>query len=107
MRTQEGKESSKRSHYFEIACFLAVAIVLIFPFKKFVLDRDFFYVVEVPCDPQKETCLYRDCSTDECPPNQLNDYKRYKISARDFSICRSESCYLECEARKIMCEPEE
>lgn len=107
MSIPEGKKPHRNSHYFEIVCILAVAIISIFPFKKFVLDRNFFYVVEVPCDPKREVCLYRDCSTDECPPNQLSDYTRLRINARDFEMCQSESCYIECQTQKITCEPEE
>ncbi len=107
MSTPEGQKLHRESHYFEIMCILVIAAVLVFPLKRFVLDRNFSYIVEVPCDAQKEACLYRDCAADECPPNQLSDYKRLRISAKDFEMCQSESCYVECQTQKFSCEPEE
>ncbi len=73
----------------------------------FLLKKDYDFVVEAPCDPQTETCFYRECSdlsnTGDCPPNALENYKIYVIRAADFPRCTDNSCSAECGSGLIAC----
>lgn len=61
-------------------------------------------MVEASCDPTESICYYRDCSTGECPPNELEYYHVYLVGATDFEFCSDESCGNECRDGLIMCE---
>ncbi len=52
------------------------------------IEKNYPYLVEVSCNPGKEECIQRDCSNaDDCPPNQLQFYKEFTLSAKDFLQC--------------------
>jgi len=74
----------------------------------YFVQKDFPFVVEAACDPDAERCFYRACSdtsnTGDCPPNALEYYKIYTITAHDFGSCRDNSCAPECAAGSIECE---
>lgn len=83
-------------------CLIAIAISFYF----FYFKKDYKFIVEVACDPTKETCIQRDCSNPEdCPPNGLSNFKRYSLNARDFEMCENEDCENACETGSIQCEP--
>ncbi len=70
----------------------------------FLVKKDYYFTVEESCDPQTETCFHRDCSiADECPPNNLSDYKVFKVHARDFPKCLYNSCKVKCTDGSIQC----
>ena len=76
-------------------------------FYFFYIKKDFDFIVEVPCDTNKEQCIQRDCTNpDDCPPNRLSDFKRYTLSAKDFQYCQNEDCTIACESGTIQCEQE-
>jgi len=72
----------------------------------FFVDKQYDFYVEAACDPSTETCFYRDCSDEEvyCPPNGLQEYKVFYVSAHDFETCADNSCKNECESGSIPCE---
>ena len=70
----------------------AVVLVIIISLYKFYLKQDYTFMVEVTCDPSIEECSHRDCSLDECPPNELEDYLTYSIKASDFKECLNDDC---------------
>lgn len=71
----------------------------------FFIKRDYDFVVEASCNPEMETCFYRDCSVEgDCPPNELEHYKVYVVNAADFRYCSDNSCAAECSSDSITCE---
>jgi hypothetical protein len=74
-------------------------------FYKYYYLKDYDYIVETPCDSAKEICYTRDCSTGECPPNGLSEYKVFSVKAYDFPKCSNNSCKEECEKGLITCVP--
>jgi hypothetical protein len=83
-------------------CLVAIAVSFYF----FYFKKDYEFIVEVACDPTKETCIQRDCTNpDDCPPNGLSDFKRYSLNAGDFEMCENEDCTNACESGAIKCEP--
>ncbi len=86
-----------------LACaFISIAVSFYF----FYYKKDYEFIVEVSCDPAKETCFQRDCTNpDDCPPNGLSDFKRYSLNAGDFSKCENENCSIACETGIIKCKP--
>lgn len=89
--------------------FVVIGITLVIPlsaaFYKYYYKQDYDYLVEAPCEPANETCHTRDCSTEECPPNGLSDYKIFTVKAYDFAKCKKNSCKEECEKELIYCTP--
>ena len=70
----------------------------------FYYKKDFYFVMEEPCDLNQEECFIRDCSNpDNCPPNGLSEFKRYYISAKDFKHCYKEDCLSACQNKQIKC----
>lgn len=83
-------------------CVIAIAVSFYF----FYFKKDYEFIVEVACDPRAGTCFQRDCSNpDDCPPNQLENFKRYSLNAADFSKCKDENCSLVCADGTIECKP--
>lgn len=66
--------------------------------------KDYNFVVEAHCEPSEQTCFYRDCSTGECPPNELEYYRVFEVRSGDFKNCSDNSCLYECENEKVSCE---
>jgi len=80
-----------------------IAIVTSFYFFYFKKNYDFF--VEIKCNPETDTCFYRDCENnpDICPPNNLSYYSQYTIKAKDFKNCVNEDCTEACNTNLIQC----
>jgi hypothetical protein len=99
-------EGDKKSDWFlwliGVSCLAAIFVSFYF----FYFKKDYDFIVEVACDPLKEICFQRDCSNpDDCPPNELSDFKRYSLNAGDFNKCANEDCTEACESGAIKCEP--
>lgn len=73
---------------------------------KFLYINDYTVSLEAACDSVTETCFYRDCQDGEtyCPPNELEYYRIFEVSARDFKQCADNSCLAECTNDSISCE---
>ena len=71
-----------------IAVLCAVAV----SFYKYYFLEAFDFFVEAPCDSSTNECYVRDCSTGECPPNELSHYRLFSINASDFASCDDNSC---------------
>ena len=72
---------------------------------RFFIEKQYDFVVESSCNPDSETCFYRDCSVEgDCPPNGLELYKTYVVSAADFKQCSDNSCETQCADGSIECE---
>lgn len=84
---------------------LSVIIVVAATSYRFLYARDYAFTVEAACDGESSICFYRDCSVEsDCPVNNLENYKIYSISAKDFSNCSDNSCAKECSDGSIVCE---
>lgn len=71
----------------------------------FLIQKNYPFIVEAPCDPGAETCFTRDCDSEEgCPVNGLSEYKMYEIRASDFPACSDGTCIEACTTGRISCE---
>lgn len=75
-------------------CLFLVAVS--FSYVKYFENKDFLMTLESSCNPENESCFYRDCSLEECPPNSLEVYKYVDVPAWFFSNCKDNSCTSEC-----------
>jgi hypothetical protein len=92
--------------WFLILISISCLVVIFCAFYFFYYKKDYEFVIEVACSPSKETCFQRDCSEEgSCPVNNLSEFKRYGLSAKDFSTCANEDCTSACETEAIKCEP--
>ncbi len=100
----EGNE--KKNDWFLWLVGLSCFIAIIGTFYFFYYQKNYNFVVEVACDTNKEVCFQRDCTNpDNCPPNELSNFKRYSLKAGDFNKCENEDCTNACETGTIKCEP--
>ena len=84
---------------------VSVFIVLVSTGYKFWWTNNYDFIVEEFCDTSTENCFHRDCLKDDsCPPNGLEDYKKYKLLASDFKKCEHDSCASICKNGIIKCE---
>jgi len=82
-------------------CLVAIATSFYF----FYFKKEYNFFVEAKCNPETETCFFRDCEAtpDECPPNNLSYFNQYTIKARDFKNCINEDCTEACINNLIQC----
>ena len=73
---------------------------------KFLYINDYTVSLEAVCDSVTETCFYRNCQDGEtyCPPNELEYYRIFEVSAHDFKQCADNSCLAEGTSSSIVCE---
>lgn len=85
---------------------IAVFFALLSSYTKYIYAHDYSFIIEAPCNPEQTTCFVRDCD-DYCPPNELEIYTSYLISAGDYANCTDNSCANVCEnvATAELCVP--
>jgi hypothetical protein len=95
----------KSSNWFLLLLVGGSILVTAVSFFQFYIRKEYSFEVETACDPTTEACFYRDCEQEEnfCPPNDLSYYKRYSISAGDFSSCTGGDCASACATGIITC----
>jgi hypothetical protein len=84
----------------------AVTVVLAFavPVWHFFFEKDYYLLVEAPCDPEAEACHVRDCSEeDSCPIGELEYFTSYRVHAADFEQCTDITCVPQC-GNGLSCE---
>jgi hypothetical protein len=87
-----------------IATIVATAIVaMLASLIKYWYFGDYHILVEASCDPQSSICFTRDCSTDECPPNELETYKIFRLKATTLPHCETNECLNICSDPSV-CE---
>lgn len=97
-------DDGKKNWFLWVVVLLCLA-VLVVSFYQFFYNKNYEFIVEVPCDPALEECFARDCSEpDLCPPNNLTEFKRYSLNANDFKSCENEDCAKTCTEGLIECE---
>ncbi|MFA6392498.1 MAG: hypothetical protein WCW54_00210 [Candidatus Paceibacterota bacterium] len=96
----------KQKHNIFLYILLAGVIISIFSsFYFFYFKKDFNFIVETKCNPETETCFYRDCTNpDDCPPNGFSYYNTYTLKASNFKMCENEDCLLACTTGAIKCK---
>ncbi len=100
------EKENKNTPELVITLFLLCLITILFCFNKFYIKKDYNFVVEASCNPESETCYFRDCDAGdaECPPNNLSYYKMYNLNAKDFESCEGEDCTSLCSSSVDLCE---
>ncbi|MFA6354903.1 MAG: hypothetical protein WCW65_00555 [Candidatus Paceibacterota bacterium] len=98
-------EEDKKHNLFLYILLAGVIITILSSFYFFYFKKDYDFIVETQCNPETETCFYRDCesSPDDCPPNGLSYYNTYTLKASDFKSCVNEDCTEACTAGTINC----
>jgi hypothetical protein len=89
--------------FLSIMSFSIVAVIAATGYK-FLIQKDYRFIVEAECDSSMEACFHRDCTETECPPNELEYYKTFSVAAADFPKCADNSCAAECARGAIRCE---
>lgn len=83
---------------------LSVIAAIVVTGYRFFWEKDYQFVVEAACDPSMDICFTRSCdNASDCPPNKLEQYKIFEISAADFEVCSDDSCSRECETGVLSC----
>jgi hypothetical protein len=72
-------------------------------FYIFYIKKDYNFTVEASCNSEINTCYVRDCSTGDCPPNNLQEYRVFSLKAVDFDKCTDDSCLQQCTTSEIQC----
>jgi hypothetical protein len=87
-----------------ILFFVFLLSVVCFSYAKFIIFKDYYIKIEVPCNPDIENCFVSECKEDDdC--KELNYYKLIKKKAYSFPSCNQDS--LDCsyaECNKDVCE---
>lgn len=101
------QKDDKKQKLVNYLFFASIIVAFLFSFYHYYYTKNFDYIVESPCDPEVETCGFRDCENDPdvCLPNELTYYKMYVVKAYDFPKCENNSCETECESGEIKCIP--
>lgn len=91
------KEEDGKHNKFLYVLLVGILISIIASFYFFYFKKDYDFIVETSCNPEKDTCFYRDCTNpDDCPPNNLSYYTEYYVNASDFKYCENEDCAYAC-----------
>lgn len=83
---------------------LSIVAVLGSTAWSYLFQKNYSFIVEAPCDPETETCFYRDCEEEYCPPNALSNFRMFSVLAKDFPNCLGNSCLTECISGTLSCE---
>ena len=81
-----------------------VAIAIFASFYTYLFAKNYDFLIEIPCSTGFQECYTRDCSTDDCPPNNLSAYSMYRIPARLFDSCTNNGCVNLCGNGSADCE---
>jgi hypothetical protein len=90
-----------------ILTILGVCLFLVaasFSYVNYFENKDFIMSLESSCDSESENCFYRSCTEEECPPNQLEVYKKVEVPAWFFANCTENSCSKECNSEPGYCK---
>ena len=97
--------SNKVSKILFILVAAMVLSVVISNFHTFFYEKNYEFIVEAECNPTEQACFARHCGEDEeCPPNGLEQYRMFALTAVDFETCSDSSCLDECSMGSINCE---
>ncbi len=88
-----------------LVIFIAVSLVVvcITAYSKYWFFKDYFFLVEAPCDANSRVCYIRDCNEEYCPPNELAEYTVYRLKAHTFAQCTDNTCMNVCDENRSLC----
>jgi hypothetical protein len=84
--------------------FATLVFAIVMSIYIYLVKKDYDVTIELPCDPAVATCFARDCSVEECPPNELENYKQYTLKGYDFVSCEADTCEAACTSGAVACE---
>jgi len=82
----------------------AAAFAVLASLYTYSVAKNYDFLIEAPCDAAFQQCYVRDCSTGDCPPNDLSEYSLYSIPASLFSSCADNGCANLCGNGNAACE---
>lgn len=92
----KARHASKQVVVSVVIVMIGVFFALLSSYTKYIYAQDYSFIIEASCDPAETSCYVRDCD-DYCPPNELEVYSSYLISANDYADCTDNSCSNICE----------
>ncbi|MES2409072.1 MAG: hypothetical protein V4509_02085 [Patescibacteria group bacterium] len=99
------KSQQLRSHIINTLFLSGFFVALVASFVRYYYLKEFPVHIEVSCDPTTEKCFHRDCDTDECPPNGLEDYRQFDLPGNVFTTCSEvDGCSDVCKKEQGTCE---
>ncbi len=100
------EKENKNTPELVVTLFLLCLITILMSVNFFYIKKDYDFVVETSCNPETESCYFRDCESEdaECPPNNYSYFKMYSINAKDFETCEGEDCAYVCATNLDLCE---
>ena len=82
---------------------VAVGLAVAASLYTYLYAERYDFVIEAPCDSTLQQCYTRDCSTGDCPPNELSEYRVLQVSAKTFDTCTDNGCSNICTAQNPAC----
>lgn len=82
---------------------LSIVAVIFSTVQQFLVQKNYNFTLEAECDMAERSCFVRDCSSGECPPNELETYRIFEVTASDFNSCSQSDCLDECMSGVIQC----
>lgn len=84
---------------FSIITFFTICLVTVTTFSvlRYMVFKNYDMTIEVACDSEREHCFTRSCVEGDCPPNELENYKKYLIKGFLFDKCEEDTCKHFCE----------
>lgn len=106
---EKTKQEKRLSIGLQATLIMTVVLVIAISWHKFYYTKNYTFVLEAPCDVSSQTCFIRSCMNegDYCPPNNLQAYRVFRISAADFAKCSDNTCLAECLDGTVQCYEEE
>ncbi len=93
-----------RNNFLTLLFALMIMVAAGSVFYKFYFAKNYDFTVEVSCNPETESCLERDCESEECPPNGFETFQTYVISAKNFKYCTNDDCTEFCRVNSNKCK---
>lgn len=83
---------------------ISVCVVLGLSLYKNYIKKDYTFYTEAFCDSSASECFVRSCENpDDCPPNQLEEYRAFELPAAEFVNCSDNSCLNICPSTEHSC----
>lgn len=81
-----------------------VVVAVITSLYTYLFAKNYDFLIEASCDAATQQCYVRDCSTGDCPPNNLSAYVVYSVPASVFSSCADNACSNICAGWNSPCK---
>lgn len=107
----------KKTKVFFIIFFGIIVVVAGISFYKYIILRNYYITIDVPCDPAQEQCFKEECdpeSADGCPKDAVNGATYYKlIKKKAYAVpacdpnnpdCPPLACFAGEDCLEILCD---